>query len=99
MKLVKNKYLVLRALRMQYSAEGGLGYSSTTSELADATGLKEAQTLTAGRALVEEKLAREIQTNQSSKSGNRTQKPVIGFIMTLAGANKLDQLEKKEGEK
>jgi hypothetical protein len=93
MKIVKNKYLVLRALREHYSADGGIDYSSTTRELAKVTGLKEAQALTTGRGLVNEKLAREIQTKRTIKAGSRTRtEPVVGFVMTRDGANELDAM-------
>jgi hypothetical protein len=96
MKIVKNKYLVLRALREHYSADGGLGYSSTTRELAKVTGLKEPQALAAGRVLVNEKLAREIQTKRTIKAGARTRtEPVVGFVMTRDGANELDEMEQQ----
>ena len=96
MKIVKNKYLVLRALRAHYSDDGGVGYTSTTRELAAATGLKEPQTLTAGRKLVEEKLAREVQSKKTVKSGSRVKhQPVVGFVMTRDGAMELEEMEQQ----
>jgi hypothetical protein len=94
MKIVKNKYLVLRALRTHYSDDGGVAYTTTTRELAALTGLKEPQTLTAGRKLVEEKLVREVQSKKTVKSGSSMRnKPVVGFVMTVDGASRLEEME------
>ena len=96
MKIVKNKYLVLRALHQHYSPDDGVAYTTTTRELASLTGLKENQTLTVGRNLVAEKLAREVLSKRTVKSGSRrTEKPVVGFVMTRDGANELAELDQQ----
>jgi hypothetical protein len=40
MKIVKNKYLVMRALKQNYNPEDAIAWSATARELAKLTGLK-----------------------------------------------------------
>jgi hypothetical protein len=94
MKIVKNKYLVMRALKQNYKPEDAIAWSATARELAKLTGLKENQCNTVGLKLASENLVRAIQTKKTVKTGNRIKNvPVTGFALNRAGALELDAMD------
>lgn len=94
MKIVKNKYLVMRALKEKYNPEDALAWTATARELASSTGLKEGQITTVGRKLAAENLAREIVGSRTVKSGSKTKKmPSVGYALNRAGALELERME------
>ena len=94
MKIIKNKYLVMRALKQNYNPEEAIAWSATARELAKLTGLKETQCNTVGLKLASENLVRAIQTKKTVKSGNRIKSiPVTGFALNRAGALELDAMD------
>lgn len=94
MKIVKNKYLVMRALKDKYNPEDAIAWTATSRELARATGLNEAQVANVGRKLAVERFAREVETQRTVKSGKhlKTQK-TVGYALNRAGAQELDRME------
>ena len=94
MKIVKNKYLVMRALKQNYNPEDAIAWSATARELAKLTGLKETQCNTVGLKLASENLVRAIQTKKTVKTGNRIKNvPVTGFALNRAGALELEAMD------
>ena len=94
MKIVKNKYLVMRALKQNYNPEDAIAWSATARELAKLTGLNETQCNSVGLKLASENLVRAIQTKKTVKSGNRIKNvPVTGFALNRAGALELDAMD------
>lgn len=94
MKIVKNKYLVMRALKDKYNPEDALAWTCSARELASATGLKENQVATVGRKLAAENLAREIVGSRTVKSGSKTKKmPTVGYALSRSGALELERME------
>lgn len=94
MKIVKNKYLVMRALKEKYNPEDALAWTVSTRELSSATGLKEGQVATVSKKLVAENLAREVKGSRTVKSGSKVKKmPSIGYALNRAGALELERME------
>lgn len=94
MKIVKNKYLVMRALKEKYNPEDALAWTVTARELARATGLKEGQVSTVGKKLVAENLAREVKSSRTVKTGSSMKKtPTVGYALNRAGALELERME------
>lgn len=94
MKIVKNKYLVMRALKQNYNPEDAIAWTATPRELAKQTGLKEAQCNTVGLNLATEGMVRAVQTKKTVKSGNRIKNvPVTGYALNRAGALELERME------
>ena len=94
MKIVKNKYLVMRALKEKYNPEDALAWTATARELAKATGLNEAQVGNVGRKLAVERLAREVASQRTVKSGKSLKyQKTVGYALNRAGAVELDRMQ------
>ena len=94
MKIVKNKYLVMRALKEKYDPEAALAWTATARELAKLTGLNEAQVGNVGRKLAVERLAREVASQRTVKSGKSLKyQKTVGYALNRAGAVELDRMQ------
>lgn len=94
MKIVKNRYLVLHALKGKYNPEDALAWTVTARELAKLTGLNEAQVGNVGRRLTIEQLAREVASHRTVKSGSSIKKRnTVGYALNRAGALELDRMQ------
>lgn len=99
MKIVKNKYLVMRALKEKYNPEDSIAWTATARELAKLTGLNEAQVGNVGRKLAVERLAREVKGTRTVKSGSKRKTlPSVGYALNRAGALELDRMQSQLDE-